>query len=50
MTITATPSDNITVGSQGAGRTFPLNVYVNGYRKYRWKVYAIVVKPRNLLN
>ncbi len=44
------PSDNITVGLQGAGRSFPLNVYVNGFSKFRWKVYAIVVKPRNLLN
>lgn len=44
------PSDNITVGLQGAGRSFPLNVYVNGFGKFRWKVYTIVVKPRNLLN
>jgi hypothetical protein len=39
-----TPSDNITVGSQGAGRNFD----VSGYRNYRWKLYSIVVKPKNL--
>jgi hypothetical protein len=41
-----TPSDSITVGSQGAGRNFD----VSGSRNYRWKVYTVVVKPRNLLN
>jgi prepilin-type N-terminal cleavage/methylation domain-containing protein len=39
-----TPSDNITVGSQGMGRPFD----VSGYRDYRWKQYSIVVKPKNL--
>jgi hypothetical protein len=39
-----TPTDNIYVGSQGAGRNFD----VSGYRNYRWKLYSIVVKPKNL--
>ena len=38
------PQDNIYVGSESAGRYFPLS----GYRKYRWKQYIIVVKPKNL--
>ena len=42
-----TPSDNITVGpSVSLGS----NSDVSGYRNYRWKVYTIVVKPRNLGN
>ena len=41
-----TPSDNVTVGSQGKGR----NWNVSGYPNYRWKVYTIAVKPRNLAN
>ena len=39
-----TPSDNIKVGSEILWRNFD----VSGYRNYRWKVYTIVVKPRNL--
>ena len=39
-----TPSDNIKVGSEILWRNFG----VSGYRNYRWKVYTIVVKPRNL--
>jgi len=42
-----TPTDNISVGSSAVlGRNFD----VSGYRNYRWKVYTIVVKPRNLSN
>jgi type II secretory pathway pseudopilin PulG len=41
-----TPTDNITIGSQGKGRSFD----VSGRRNYRWKVYTIVVKPRSLAN
>ncbi len=42
-----TPSDNIRVGSLAClWRDFD----VSGYRNYRWKVYTIVVKPRNLAN
>jgi hypothetical protein len=42
---------SITVGSEGAGRSFDLNgVIGSGYTNYRWKVYSIVVKPRNLAN
>jgi type II secretory pathway pseudopilin PulG len=41
-----TPSDNIHVGSLVLWRDFD----VSGYRNYRWKVYTIVVKPRNLGN
>jgi hypothetical protein len=33
------------------GRSFDLNgVIGSGYPNYRWKVYSIVVKPRNLAN
>jgi hypothetical protein len=39
-----TPTDNIYVGSQSAGRDFD----VSGYRNYRWRLYSIVVKPKNL--
>ena len=49
------PDDNVTVGSEGAGRTssslptvhFSGNVS-NNFKHYRWKVYNIVVKPKNL--
>jgi prepilin-type N-terminal cleavage/methylation domain-containing protein len=40
----STPTDNIYVGFPGLGRDFD----VSGYRNYRWKVYNIVVKPKNL--
>jgi len=39
-----TPTDNIYVGLPGVGRNFD----VSGYRNYRWKLYSIVVKPKNL--
>lgn len=39
-----TPTDNIFVGSEGQGRDFD----VSGNRNYRWRVYSIVVKPKNL--
>jgi prepilin-type N-terminal cleavage/methylation domain-containing protein len=40
----STPTDNIYVGLPGLGRDFD----VSGYRNYRWKLYSIVVKPKNL--
>lgn len=39
-----TPTDIIDVGSEGFLHHFD----VSGYRNYRWKVYNIVVKPKNL--
>ncbi len=45
----AYPYDNVTVGSGGAGRTFIFSSSgITGFRNYRWKVYSIVVKPKNL--
>ena len=45
------PYDNVSVGSEGFGRTFDFtSPGINGFRKYRWKVYNIVVKPKNLAN
>ncbi|MBP2668236.1 MAG: pilW-3 [Deltaproteobacteria bacterium] len=44
-------ASSVTVGSEGAGRSFDLNGIIgSGYQHYRWKVYSIVVKPRNLAN
>ena len=40
------PYDNVSVGSEGFAR----NVPVSTYKHYRWKVYNIVVKPKNLAN
>jgi hypothetical protein len=50
------PSDNAYVGSEGAGRTFVFasNGFTStgmsntNFKHYRWKVYNIVVKPKNL--
>lgn len=52
----AYPYDNVTVGSGGAGRTFNFTSFgftssgnaANNFKHYRWKVYNIVVKPKNL--
>jgi len=52
----AYPYDNVTVGSGGAGRSFVFTssgftssgISNNNFKHYRWKVYNIVVKPRNL--
>jgi type II secretory pathway pseudopilin PulG len=52
----AYPYDNVTVGSEGAGRSFVFNSFgftasgnvTNNFKHYRWKVYNIVVKPKNL--
>jgi len=52
----AYPYDNVTVGSGGAGRTFNFTSFgftssgnvMNNFKHYRWKVYNIVVKPKNL--
>lgn len=38
---------SINVGSEGVGRP---SFDVSGYRDYRWKIYTIVVRPRNLAN
>ena len=40
------PYDNVSVGSEGVTRSVP----VSAHRHYRWKVYNIAVKPRNLAN
>jgi len=40
------PSATIPVGSEGFGNNFD----VSGYRNYRWKVYNIVMRPKNLAN
>ena len=52
----AYPYDNVTVGSGAAGRSFVFTSYgftssginINNFKHYRWKVYNIVVKPKNL--
>lgn len=52
----AYPYDNVSVGSGSAGRTFDFTSYgfissgnvTNNFKHYRWKVYNIVVKPKNL--
>jgi prepilin-type N-terminal cleavage/methylation domain-containing protein len=52
----AYPYDNVTVGSGGAGRAFNFTSFgftssgnvMNNFKHYRWKVYNIVVKPKNL--
>ena len=46
------PSPSVLVGPDNVvGRSFDLNgVIGSGYPNYRWKVYSIVVKPRNLAN
>jgi prepilin-type N-terminal cleavage/methylation domain-containing protein len=52
----AYPGDNVAVGSEGVNRDFVFtsqgftssgNV-ANNFKHYRWKVYNIVVKPKNL--
>jgi len=40
------PATSVSVGSGG----FTDNVDVSGFRNYRWKVYNIVVRPKNLTN
>lgn len=52
----AYPYDNVTVGSAGAGASFVFTsngftssgINANNFKHYRWKVYNIVVKPKNL--
>jgi type II secretory pathway pseudopilin PulG len=52
----AYPYDNISVGSAGAGGPFVFASHgftssgnvMNNFKHYRWKVYNIVVKPKNL--
>lgn len=41
------PSNSITVGEFGLGRTYSLTP-ITDWQRYRWKVYTIVVKPNNL--
>jgi prepilin-type N-terminal cleavage/methylation domain-containing protein len=38
------PTDNVYVGSGGAGGDFDVHLY----RNYRWKLYSIAVRPKNL--
>ncbi|TFH33431.1 MAG: prepilin-type N-terminal cleavage/methylation domain-containing protein [Deltaproteobacteria bacterium] len=43
------PYDNVTVGSEGGGRSFDFTTSgITGFRNYRWRVYNIAVKPKNL--
>jgi prepilin-type N-terminal cleavage/methylation domain-containing protein len=43
------PNNVVTVGEFGLGRTFDLQTKIGtGWQNYRWKLYTIVVKPRNL--
>ncbi|MBE0605214.1 MAG: PilW family protein [Deltaproteobacteria bacterium] len=53
----AYPYDNVAVGSAGGGRSFRFESDggftssgngMDNFKRYRWKVYNIVVKPRNL--
>jgi prepilin-type N-terminal cleavage/methylation domain-containing protein len=52
----AYPYDNVTVGSESAGRSFVFTSYgfipsgnvANNFKHYRWKVYNITVNPKNL--
>jgi len=52
----AYPYDNVTVGSESHGRSFVFTDHlftssgnvINNFKHYRWKVYNIVVKPKNL--
>jgi len=41
------PSNSITVGEFGIGRTYSLTP-ITDWQRYRWKLYTIVVKPNNL--
>jgi len=43
------PSPTLVVGEYSAGRTLDLNAVVGSeYKNYRWKVYKLVVTPRNI--
>ena len=50
------PNNDVTVGTAGAGRIFNFGALgftssgnvTNNFKHYRWKVYNIVVKPKNL--
>ena len=50
------PYNSVSVGSAGAGSTFNFTAFgftssgnvINNFKHYRWKVYNIVVKPKNL--
>lgn len=45
------PGSTVYVGSEGFGRTFDFASHgIDEFRNYRWKVYNIVVKPKNLAN
>jgi prepilin-type N-terminal cleavage/methylation domain-containing protein len=41
------PSSTITVGDSVLGKTFDLTA-ITDYQNYRWKVYPLAVKPKNL--
>ena len=43
------PTSNLVVGEYSAGHTLDLNAMVGpDYKNYRWKVYKLVVTPRNI--
>jgi prepilin-type N-terminal cleavage/methylation domain-containing protein len=43
------PNNVITVGEFGLGRNFDLSANIGtGWQNYRWKLYTMVVKPKNL--
>jgi hypothetical protein len=42
------PSSTVTVGEFDMGRTFDLTGLGTNWQNYRWKVYTIVVEPKNL--
>ena len=47
------PSSTIQVGEPGQGRTYDLtqlDTIGNDWKYYRWKVYTMIVKPKNLNN
>lgn len=41
------PNATITVGEAGIGRDYDLTL-IRNYKNYRWKVYTLAVKPKNL--
>jgi len=44
------PVNPILVGSPDLGSSFGKTISIDNFRNYRWKVYTVVVKPRNLAN
>jgi hypothetical protein len=51
FTYTPTTANTVTVGEFGAGRNFNFTTVANpipNWQNYRWKIYTIVVTPKNL--